>query len=785
MKSNYPESRIRGLARQKALWRHVPTKAVRVPEVFENQVLDFARVLDTGEQSQQKQIVAQRAAHQTNTATTLEALLPQLRTWELEDLLKLQLELPVIIQEKRESQCDRRLERAIVYLSESCDGANSHDGQGFNKADTSFGKWLADRISAQEPVIKSHAEAALKMLQKYSKQLAQGGLELPSWDLIAHQYPERIALPKATTEEGTEEKPSRRVEIKRGMVAVYAPYDATGKFQKIAKTIEGYSFNTFQDKGWTYPIKQLELVVEKFPESDGYVHDPNLEGTLELLKQQQLEEQEAKERELLEKSGAIVELIKAADLDSPLANGWHLRDYQKKGVEWLLAHRQDGIYRGGILADQMGLGKSLTALVAARAMQKIHDCPVLVIAPVSLLENWKREAERAQVAIGLWSWAKLPSPLENRPYVLIADEAHYMQSGEATVRGREAIALAQHPNCLAAWLLSGTPAKNGRPINLFPLLQAINHPFAEDKKDYEKRYCNGHYKDVTSRRTVWDNTGASHLDELAKKTEDAILRRTKDECLSELPAKTRLYETAELDRKQQTEYDQTVGLFVEDYRRRSQSKSFKRNLRLLFKTSSLKVWYSWVLAYNPVDESAEALVTLNILRKVGSIAKVPAAIELANDLLEQGQPVVIFTEFLESAKAISEALGEELLTGETEPERRQAIVDRFQSGESKVFVGTIKAGGVGLTLTAASNVILVDRAWTPGENLQAEDRTHRLGQKSAVFATWLQLGQVDLAIDSLVEEKQERIEVLLKGKTKTLENVHSAKDLAKELLAIL
>ena len=186
-----------------------------------------------------------------------------------------------------------------------------------------------------------------------------------------------------------------------------------------------------------------------------------------------------------------------------------------------------------------------------------------------------------------------------------------------------------------------------------------------------------------------------------------------------------------------------------------------------------------------VNEDAEALVTLNFLRKVGSVAKVGSAVATAQELLEQGQQVVLFTEFVESANALYQQLGGELLTGETRVEERQAAVDRFQSGESKVFVGTIKAGGVGLTLTAASHVILVDRAWTPGDCEQAEDRCHRLGQNNSVFATWLQLGEIDQAIDSLLLSKQQRIELVLKGKRKTLKGLSSPKELAKELLAII
>jgi len=174
---------------------------------------------------------------------------------------------------------------------------------------------------------------------------------------------------------------------------------------------------------------------------------------------------------------------------------------------------------------------------------------------------------------------------------------------------------------------------------------------------------------------------------------------------------------------------------------------------------------------------------------VGSLYKVPAAIEYTAELLEQGQAVVIFTEYLESAKALYKALSEiaccEILTGETKQEERQAIIDRFQSGTSKIFIGTIKAGGVGVTLTAANQVILVDRPWIPGDAEQAEDRCYRIGQNNTVNAYWIQLGVIDEAIDSLLAEKRDRIELVLKGKRKTLRGLSKPAELAKELLEIL
>jgi SNF2 family DNA or RNA helicase len=754
------------LPKQKTAWQHLPTKAVRVPEIFLEEIERFARSLDNG---------------LTATSNDLESVLSAVKNWQLEDVVKLQLELPEIITKKKEETCDRSLENCIIHLADRCDRAFAQDGVGFNGADTGFGHWLAGRIREKKPIIKAHAKAALKMLQKYCKQLKNGNLELPKWELIEHQYPENSPKVAATNDAGEQYIPEKRVEVKGELIAVYAPYDSSGKFQRDCKNINGYKFEG-SDKSWRFPLEKAIDVQETLITNEFSI-SAQFRGAIALAEMQRQEEEAAKREQALAVADGIVNLVKTANLDAPLTNGWYLRDYQKKGVEWLLAHRRGGIYTGGILADHMGLGKSLEALIAARAMQCIHDCPVFVIAPVSVMENWVKEAARAEVKIECFSWSKMPKPLETKKYVLICDEAHYAQNINSQ-RTKKMLELAHHENCLTAWLLTGTPIKNGRPINLFPLLFAVNHPLAADKWEYERHYCNAHQKSI-GRKTVWDNTGAAHLDELAEKTEDVILRRTKQQCLTELPDKTRLLEQAELDTKQAAEYQETVQLLVEDYRRRANCRKFKNNLPLIFKTQSSKVWLSWVLAYNPANPEAEALVTINILRKVGSEFKVDSAIALAEELLEQGQQVVIFTEFVESAKAIASKLGGLLLTGDTKPEVRQKLVDQFQSGENKVFVGTIKAGGVGITLTAASNVILVDRAWTPGDCEQAEDRCHRLGQQNAVFATWLQLGSIDQAIDDLLIQKQQRIELVLKGKRKTLQGINSASDLAKELLAIL
>lgn len=710
------------LQRQKPNWKHLPTKAIRVPEIFCDRLLAIARDFDNGENKD------------TDKPITLEQL-------TLKELIKLQKQIPELISIKQEESCNRSLEQAILYLNSVCDGANAEDGHGFNKYDANFGRYLAQAI-AKKQLIKSHAEAGLKMVRKYRRQLEAVDITLPEWEEIAAQYSAKI--------ERTEDLAERRVEVISGKIAVFAPYDPTREFQSLAKSINHYQFNG-SDKGWYYPLSQAETVAEAFPESE-YDWQPEFLGEVALV---QVRKQEAEEKAIAQsekKAAQIIELIAAADLDAPLSNGWQLRDYQKEGVKWLLSHHKQGLYHGGILADDMGLGKTIVALVAAKAMQKQYNCAIFVICPVSLKDNWLKEAQLAEVEIEVYSnaYQKIPAPLSSKPYLVIADEAHCFQD-EKSKRSKNFQTLIEDANCLGNWLLSGTPIKNGRPINLLPLLKAIAHPIIADKWEYMKRYCN-----AKQTRYGWDFTGAAHLDELSKKIEDGLLRRTKKQCLKELPPKTRLFLNVGLEPKEQKAYQAKIKELIADYHARVQK--------------------------GEVDAQAEALVTLNYLRKVGSEFKTAAAIAWAEELLSQGQQVVIFTEYRESAEKLHQELGGELLTGETKNSDRQGLVERFQSGESKVFIGTIKAGGVGITLTAASNLLLVDRAFTPGDCEQAEDRIYRLGQQNAAFMTWLQLGHIDQTIDQLLATKQERIDLVLKGKRKTLRGLKSVKDLAKELL---
>jgi hypothetical protein len=142
----------------------------------------------------------------------------------------------------------------------------------------------------------------------------------------------------------------------------------------------------------------------------------------------------------------------------------------------------------------------------------------------------------------------------------------------------------------------------------------------------------------------------------------------------------------------------------------------------------------------------------------------------------------VFTEFKDSAQQIANQLGVPVLDGDTPAIERQAMVDRFQSGRAKAFVGTIRAGGVGITLTKGTIELLVDRPWTPGDAIQAEDRIHRIGQTQSVTCIWMQYGPMDEKTDSTLAAKMANIGSILDGKADELTGINYMQ-LAQEVFA--
>ena len=400
-------------------------------------------------------------------------------------------------------------------------------------------------------------------------------------------------------------------------------------------------------------------------------------------------------------------------------------DYSKYSHRPLLSHQVEAVEKlvktkRFILADDMGLGKTTSTIVAALETEAKR---VLIICPASLKINWQREIENytdrptyicgskryedADFVIVNYDILKnFHDPkdqdksriLKSNFDLVIIDEAHYIQNKNAQrtklindfVKGIDRL-----------WLLTGTPMTS-RPMNYFNLLELIESPVAANWMAYVVRYCNG-YQFKVGNRKVWNVMGASNLEELRDRTTRQVLRRLKTDVL-DLPDKiiTPVYL-----RLKSKEYEELMGEYFE--------------------------WYE----KNP-DESTSLTVQFTKLTKVRKVIaqeKINSTIELVENILEQDKKVIVFTNFTDSLNKIYEHFGKQAvyLDGSCSPAKRQNAVDEFQNNEKiKVFVGNLKAAGVGITLTAAEAVIMNDLSFVPSDHAQAEDRSYRYGQKSNV-----------------------------------------------------
>lgn len=489
------------------------------------------------------------------------------------------------------------------------------------------------------------------------------------------------------------------------------------------------------EKFWLVPLKYGELV-RLFAEEHGFEIDTMAQMSIDARKQQ--------------------------TIDPPkLSDDWLDKDIQvTRGTRQLFWHQRQGVVflarnMRAILADDMGLGKTTQALVAAQ----LFHLPVVVVCPASLQDNWRREAKIVDVPIPMiYTWAKFPATLATaypKGFVVIFDEAHYAQAGHRSQRGERFLTLCDEAS--AAFLLTGTPMKNGLPINLEPLLIAIQHPIVLDRRGYELHYCAAHATNYSR----WDVTGAAHLDELHVKVKDKMLRRTKAQCL-DLPPFTRQMRQAEVNPQAEDRYN---GKFLE-----------------------LRKRYIDRLSQGIIFDGAEALVMLTHLRQASSAAKVLTTVEMAEEIAGQGGQVVIFGAFDEPLRDIWTKLDEKqgisctyMQSADIQRVRTQKI-DDFQAGKYRVFLSTFGTGGVGVNLHAAQTVILHDRPWTPADCEQAESRLHRYGQKDAVTSYWVQYGTIDDEIDELLQEKAERIEKVMVGERKTMRGIKTIQDVAAQIL---
>jgi SWI/SNF-related matrix-associated actin-dependent regulator 1 of chromatin subfamily A len=420
-------------------------------------------------------------------------------------------------------------------------------------------------------------------------------------------------------------------------------------------------------------------------------------------------------------------------------------EHQKLAIEKLAGSKRF------ILADDMGLGKTTSTIIAAL---ETGAKKILIVCPASLKINWQREIENytdrsVYISEGknfsiehdfvivnydiLKNFYDLKGKTESLITqgnfdLIILDEAHYVSNGQAA---RTKLVNSFAKNCERVWLLTGTPMTN-RPMNYFNLLSLIESPVSQNWMAYAIRYCQG-YQFMAGKRKIWNVSGASNLEELRDRTSRQVLRRLKTEVL-DLPEKiiTPIYL-----RLKSKLYEGLMGEYYD--------------------------WYN----KNP-DESTSLTVQFSKLMKVRQVIaeeKVKDTIELAENILEQDKKVIIFTNFTDTLNQIAEHFGKIAvkLDGSTSKPQRQYAVDQFQDNEKiKVFVGNVKAAGVGITLTAAEAVIINDLSFVPGDLAQAEDRAYRYGQKNSVSVYYpIFDNSIEGIIYDMVNNKKQNINTVM------------------------
>ncbi len=431
-----------------------------------------------------------------------------------------------------------------------------------------------------------------------------------------------------------------------------------------------------------------------------------------------------------------------------------LRPYQREGLAWLQHLRAHG--RGGVLADDMGLGKTLQTIahLTTEVASGRAEHPSLVIAPTSLMHNWKRELQKfaphlrvhlhhgsqrkrswpmaAEADVVLTSYPLLTRDLEllqpRHWHFVVLDEAQAIKNKRSQVHGAASQLESEHRLCL-----TGTPIENhlGELWSLFDFLQP-------DLLGSEERFRHWY-------RTPIEKFGdEERLLALRDQVSPFILRRLKLDVATELPPKTKLLRPVEISGKQRELYE-AIRIAAHNKVRSTIRKKGLAAATVPVLDALMKMRQ---LCCDP------RIVRMESARFVKTSAKYDAFFELLEQQLAGGHRVLVFSQFTRMLKLLSAGMAERdighfLLTGQTKD--RQALCDRFENQEADVFLISLKAGGTGLNLVSADTVIHYDPWWNPQAQAQATDRAYRIGQKKPVFV-------YDLFIEGSVEERMLKLQ---------------------------
>lgn len=438
-----------------------------------------------------------------------------------------------------------------------------------------------------------------------------------------------------------------------------------------------------------------------------------------------------------------------------------LYPHQIEGAAWLAERISRS--QGCLLADDQGLGKTvqvLAGLIVANAL------PAIVICPSSLKLNWQLEvAKHLRVDLRVAVVEGEKGPIEPAHIVvlnydllraredqlvalgakaIVLDEAHGLKKPDAETTHRASVATRLAKVIGRAVLLTGTPMPN-KPHELWRLLHIVDPREWPSFDTFKKRYCLYPDDGELGGREFFTNHGRVHnLDELQVRMAPMFLRRLKKAVLQDLPPKRRRTIMVELSDEDRDHYDRAekdVRTWLHDIGRPG----------------------------GAAAAEAHYIVKLQMLRRIAAMGKLRHGIPhyLHNYFSGGATSLIIFgyhTEVLRGVKHICRNMGLRVggIAGQDPPERRQRAIDALTHGELDVFIGPIRAAGVGINLQASSNMLFIERLWVPSAMVQAEDRCHRIGQQHEVRIDYLDaVRTVDEHIAKVLAEKQRLIDAIV------------------------
>ena len=426
-----------------------------------------------------------------------------------------------------------------------------------------------------------------------------------------------------------------------------------------------------------------------------------------------------------------------------------LRGYQLQGVAWLQFLRETGF--GGVLADDMGLGKTVQTLAHLLLEKQAGrlDRPVLIVAPTSLMANWRHETARFTPDLSVLTlqgpqrsgrFADIPNydlilttyPLLPRDSgILLKHEFHSLILDEAqTIKNPRAKAaqIVRSMNARHRLCLTGTPMENHLG-ELWSLFHFLAPGYLGDEAQFKRLF----------RTPIEEHGNLERRQVLQRRIAPFLLRRTKQAVASELPAKVEIVRTVAMDGAQGDLYESVRAAMDKKVREALSRKGLARS-HITILDALLKLRQ---ICCDP------RLVKLDHAHHVQQSAKLEMLLEMLPELLDEGRRILLFSQFTSMLGLIEQELhkrgiGYSKLTGQTR--KREEAIDLFRSGGVSLFLISLKAGGVGLNLTEADTVIHYDPWWNPAVENQATDRAHRIGQTNSVFV-------YKLVSEKTVEEK--------------------------------